>query len=106
MALQTGIYRIPGHCEPVTDVTGVAISWIKALPLDNRQLDSVKCCKRTERMTIGYLEFDGDSHTRKADWFLNDSVLRCPVFPLQIPIFRTTERYRAGGAARSESKSK
>ena len=46
-------------------------------------------------MTIDCLEFDGDSHTRKADWFLNDSVLRCPVFPLQIPIYCTTDRYRA-----------
>ena len=23
--------RLPGHCEPVTDVTGVAISWIEEL---------------------------------------------------------------------------
>ena len=27
-------------------------------------------------MTIGSPEFDGDSHTRKENWFLNDSVVR------------------------------
>ena len=36
---------------------------------------------------MGCSDFDGDSHTRKADWFLNDSVVRCPVFPPQIPIY-------------------
>ena len=37
-------------------------------------------------MTIENQEFDGDSQVSSAHWFLNDSVVRGPHFPLQIPI--------------------
>ena len=59
-------YRTPGHCEPVTDVTGVAISRIEApfLMDEFREMAGKNAC-----MTMGCLEFDGDSHTRKANWF-------------------------------------
>ena len=33
-SLANGMYRIPGHCEPVTDVTGVAISRIVPFLVD------------------------------------------------------------------------
>ena len=44
---------------------------------------------------------------RKGFFSERDSLefIEFPGFPLQIPNLRTTERYRAGGAARSESKS-
>ena len=78
-------YRTPGHCEPVTDVTGVAISRIEApfLMDEFREMAGKNAC-----ITMGRLEFDGDSHTRKANWFLNDSVVRGVRSPLQIPISR------------------
>ena len=52
-------YRTPGHCEPVTDVTGVAISRIEApfLMDEFREMAGKNAC-----MTMGCLEFDGDSH--------------------------------------------
>ena len=36
--------------------------------------------------SLGCPKFDRDSHTRKANWFLNDSVVRGVRSPLQIPI--------------------
>ena len=46
--------------------TGVAISRIEApfLMDEFREMAGKNAC-----MTMGCLEFDGDSHTRKADWF-------------------------------------
>ena len=48
-------------------------------------------------MTIGCPEFDGDSHTRKANWF---GMTRSDGAPIAMtgksaPRHRTTERYRA-----------
>ena len=82
--LRIGIYRIPSHCEPVR-FPGVAIPRLEA-PLFVNKL--WKWCKRAVCMTIGCPEFDGDSQVSSAHWFLNDNVVRCPVFPLQIPISR------------------
>ena len=59
-------------------------------------MKSGKQCKRTACMTMGCPEFDGDSHESSALLSRNDSVVRCPVFPPQIPICSATERYRAG----------
>ena len=63
-------YRIPGHCEPVTDVTGVAISRIEApfLMDEFREMAGKNAC-----MTMGCLEFDGDSHESSALLSRNDT---------------------------------
>ena len=42
--------------------------------------------KTTVCITISCLEFDGDSQVSSALLSRNDNVVRCPVFPLQIPI--------------------
>ena len=44
--------------------------------------------KTTVCITISCLEFDGDSQVSSALLSRNDNVVRCPVFPLQIPICR------------------
>ena len=88
-------YRTPGHCEPVTDVTGVAISRIEApfLMDEFREMAGKNAC-----MTMGCLEFDGDSHTRKANWFGMTVLFEAHAHLYKFPICRTTERYRAGQA--------
>ena len=44
--------------------------------------------KTTVCIMISCLEFDGDSQVSSALLSRNDNVVRCPVFPLQIPICR------------------
>ena len=56
--------RISGHCEPVR-FPGVAISWIGVQFLVD---EFQKTVQRTVCMTIGRLEFDGDSHESSAHW--------------------------------------
>ena len=65
---QIVIYRIPGHCEPARRLQWQSPESKFYFSIIHRQILG-NSTKRAVSITMVCPEFDGDSHTRKADWF-------------------------------------